>query len=63
MLTNCHQKKSVAGLEYPFKKQITRKTPSYQIGISNNNSLDDYLNQLASLREQGNLAIGGRRIC
>jgi hypothetical protein len=63
MLTNCHQKKSVAGLGHPFRKGITRKKPSYQIGFARNNSLDDYLNRLAFMKEQGNLVISGRRIC
>jgi hypothetical protein len=62
-MANCNQKKSAAGPEQPVRKRAPKKKPSYQTGIITSRLFDDFLGQIASMRERGNLTISGRRIC
>jgi hypothetical protein len=62
-MENCQQKKSAAESEQFIKKRKPKNGPSYHIGIAASRFFDDYLSQIATMRERGNLIISGRRIC
>jgi hypothetical protein len=63
MLVNSNQTKSTADHRQFFRKPMTKKIPLYRIDGKAQFGFDDYLNQLAVMKEQGSLIISGRRIC